>query len=271
MARTDHGPVLKWAGGKRQLLDRILPRMPERMTTYFEPFIGGGAVFFQLAAEGRFRRAVIADRNPDLVNVYRALKEDVAAVIACLERLARRHSETEYYRVREQRPRTLATRAARTIYLNRTGFNGLYRVNKNGAFNVPFGRYERPKILDVARLEAAAQALTNVEILESDFEDVCARARRGDAVYLDPPYLPVSKTASFAEYHREPFGLEEHRRLARVFAELRRRGVAALLSNSDTKETRELFSEFGLERVSARRAINSDRSARGPVDEILVG
>lgn len=261
-------PVLKWAGGKTQLLPQILARLPERIETYFEPFLGGAAVFFALAARDRFQRAVLSDRNPELVSVYRALQEDVEGVIRALSRM--RHSETEYYRVRAASPRGLVQRAARIIYLNKTGYNGLYRVNRSGQFNVPFGSYKNPTICDAENLRAAARALQRVEVVEADFEEVCRRAGAGDAVYLDPPYVPLSKTASFTAYDRHPFGPSEHERLARVFAELGRRGVHALLSNSNTPETRALYSGFRAQKVKVARPINSRPNARGPIDELLV-
>ncbi|MBE7484897.1 MAG: DNA adenine methylase [Polyangiaceae bacterium] len=261
-------PVLKWAGGKTQLLPKILARLPERIDTYFEPFVGGAAVFFALAARGSFRRAVLADRNPDLVAVYRALQQDVEGVIRALGRMS--HSESEYYRVRALSPRGLVQRAARIIYLNKTGYNGLYRVNRSGQFNVPFGKYKNPNFCDAENLRAAAAALQGVEIAEADFEAVCARARPGDAVYLDPPYVPLSKTSYFTAYDRHPFGQLEHERLARVFAELEGRGVDAVLSNSNTPETRALYRGFRAEKVKVARNINSRASARGPIDELLV-
>lgn len=263
-------PVLKWAGGKRQLLPAILARLPQRIETYFEPFVGGGAVFFALAAERRFRRAVLSDRNPDLVDVYLALQSEVGDVIERLKRLRARHSEEEYYRVRAAKPRGRAGRAARFIYLNRTGFNGLYRVNRSGQFNVPFGRYVNPTILDEPRLLAVAACLRDVEISAVDFAVSCARARGRDAVYLDPPYLPRSASSSFSAYYAEPFGAEQHARLARTFAELSERGVATLLSNSDTPETRGLFGAHRVETVAARRSINSVGGGRGAISEILV-
>lgn len=263
-------PVLKWAGGKRQLLREILARLPRRIETYHEPFVGGAAVFFALAAEKRFRHAVIADKNADVVNVYLALRDDVGQVIDRLGRLSRRHSAREYYRIRAERPRSVAARAARILYLNKTAYNGLYRVNQSGQFNVPLGRYDEPRIVDEARLTAASQALSGVDIRVADFEQVCAAARAGDAVYLDPPYLPVSRTSHFAAYHREPFGLTEHQRLARVFKELSQRGVASLLSNSNTRDTRALFGDFEVCVIGVRRSINSNPARRGPVPEILV-
>lgn len=265
-------PVLKWAGGKRQLLPAILAKLPKSMDTYFEPFVGGAALFFALAAEPktRFRHAVLADKNPDLTIVYLALRDDVEKVIERLERYRERHSEREYYRIRASRPTKPHERAARIIYLNKTGYNGLYRVNSRGEFNVPFGRYRNPNICDRERLLAAARALQGVQIRTEDFETVCARAKPGDVVYLDPPYLPVSKTSNFTAYHRESFGIEEHERLANVFADLRKRKVLALLSNSDTAFTRQLYRGFPVDTVSVTRPINSNASLRGKVSEVLV-
>ena len=261
-------PVLKWAGGKRQLQAHILARLPPRIGTYYEPFVGGGAVFFALASQGRFRRAVLGDRNPDLIAVYQALVEDVEGVIRALRKY--RYSESEYYRVREQQPRSLTGRAARIIYLNKTGYNGLYRVNRAGQFNVPFGRHKSPMICDEKNLRAAAQALSRAQVISEDFEKVCRRARAGDAVYLDPPYLPVSKTSNFSAYDPLPFGVDEHQRLAGVFEQLEARGVDAVLSNSFTEQTRAIFGRFQYERVPVKRPINSNASRRGPADEILV-
>lgn len=271
MAARSFDPVLKWAGGKRQLLPEILRRLPEKIDTYYEPFVGGGAVFFALAHERRFKKAVLTDQNPDLIAVYRALKSNLKRLMEVLKEHDAKHCEDYYYSVRDELETTsLVERAARMIYLNKTGFNGLYRVNRSGKFNVPFGRYDKPRILDEPRLIAANKALENVEIAIADFEKSCKRAKPGDAVYLDPPYLPVSSTANFSDYHAEPFGIEEHERLANAFGELAERGVYALLSNSHTKDTRAIFSKFEVEVVKARRSINSVKSRRGPVGEILV-
>jgi DNA adenine methylase len=269
-ARGTAAPVLKWAGGKRQIVKQILDRLPGHIDTYYEPFVGGGAVFFALYNERRFERAVIGDKNPELVNVYRALKEDVSGVIRALKRLKDQHSEEHYYQVRATIPRSETARAARVLYLNKTGFNGLYRVNRSGQFNVPFGRYDEPKIVNEPRLKAAAEALANVEILNEDFEVLAKQAQPGDAVYFDPPYLPVSATAAFAEYYADPFGIDQHRKLAKVFDALSRKGIAAVLSNSDTPVTRGLFEKHNLQIVSVRRAINSVATRRGGVGEILV-
>lgn len=271
MSRAVCRPVLKWAGGKTQLLGKILGQLPARMHTYYEPFVGGGAVFFALAAEGRFERAVLGDRNPELIELYQALADDVESVIRELSAAPYdRNDEATFYEVREQKPRSRAKRAARLIYLNKTGYNGLYRVNRSGQFNVPFGRYKNPKICDAENLRAAAACLKRAELQVADFETVCAEAGPSDAVYLDPPYVPLSKTASFTAYHRDAFGEDEHRRLARAFAELSQRGVVAVLSNSDTPLTRELYAGFDYQVVPVTRPINSRGSGRGAVPELLV-
>jgi DNA adenine methylase len=278
-SEADVKPVLKWAGGKRQLLEPILSfvdrSFPAHIEKYYEPFAGGAAVFFALVARGKFQRARLSDMNADLIRVYSALRDDADAVIVELEKLIELGlTEAAYYQVREKlrqrRPAKVSARAARLIYLNRTGYNGLYRVNSSGEFNVPYGSYKNPRILDRSRLLAAAQALQGVELEVEDFEQACQAAKRGDFVYLDPPYLPVSKTANFASYHSQAFALAEHERLAKTFARLARRGVSTLLSNSDTPEARGLYAAFDTHTVHASRAINSNAARRGKVPELLV-
>jgi DNA adenine methylase len=269
MTRTDAArPVLKWAGGKTKLVESICALLPKKIETYFEPFAGGAAVFFALAKEGRFRKAVLSDSNPELVNVYQALQSDVDGVISALRR--KRYDEESYYRVREQNPSKSIQQAARTIYLNKTGFNGLYRVNRSGLFNVPFGRYTNPTICDEPNLRLVAECLRGVELKVDDFKNVCKFAKMGDAVYLDPPYLPVSATAYFTSYDRHPFLLKEHKQLAKVFSDLAKKKVVAVLSNSDTPETRELYQEWSIAFLQVPRSINSRTSNRGPVSELLV-
>jgi DNA adenine methylase len=266
-------PFLKWAGGKRQLLPRILALVPARVRTYCEPFVGGGAVFFALAAQGRFERALLGDVNPELINCYTAVRDRVGEVTRCLA--AWRNTADDYYRVRGEKPADLspAARAARLIYLNRCGYNGLYRVNSDGAFNVPFGRNTRPRICDPDRLQAASRALRGVELVCGDFITVleaCAPGAR-DFVYLDPPYVPVSRTSSFTAY-AGGFDMDDQRRLAESLQKLSARGVPAVLSNSYCRATLGLYHHDGLRRqkVQARRAINSVASRRGAVAEILV-
>lgn len=265
------GPFLKWAGGKTQLLGSILARLPARMERYHEPFIGGGAVFFALAAQGRFKSAVLADRNEGLIELYSVVRDHVGALIERLQ--PHRYEEAYYYEVRAQDPASLdpIARAARLVFLNRTGFNGLYRVNRKGQFNVPFGRYTNPRICDEVGLRAASAALAGVELRVADFEEVVAGAKPGDAVYFDPPYYPVSASSSFTAYDPYPFREPEQQRLAGVHRALGERGVFALLSNSDTPFTRALYDGLDVETIEASRNINSVGSKRGKITELLVG
>jgi DNA adenine methylase len=266
-------PVLKWAGGKRKLAPRIVAQLPERIHTYFEPFLGSAAVFFHLAATDRFEHAVLADSNGALMDVYVALKKDVDRLLRVLEQKRYRAlGEEEYYSVRALDPAKLDCfeRAARTIYLNKTGYNGLYRQNRSGQFNVPFGRYKKPTIYKEATLRAAAAALGKAKLVVADFEKVVANAGPGDAVYFDPPYVPVSRTAYFTSYAKEAFGEREHERLAEVFGELSKRRVQAVLSNSDTEWTRQLYRSWKMEHLVVPRPINSNASKRGGVGELLV-
>jgi DNA adenine methylase len=260
--------VLKWAGGKTPLTRRILELLPAQMNTYFEPFFGGGAVFFALAREKRFRSAVLSDVNPELVNVYRVLKDNVDGLVKQLQRM--KISEEDFYLERERKPTSAVRQAARTIYLNKTGFNGLYRVNQSGKFNVPYGRHVNPKICDEPNLRAAAAVLKNVELVVEDFERSCKRAQPGDAVYLDPPYLPLSTTASFTSYDRHPFGIAQHERLAEVFDELSEHEISAVLSNSCTADSKRLYRSHHVEFPLVARSINSNSKKRGKIKEILV-
>ncbi|MFC1609938.1 DNA adenine methylase [Myxococcota bacterium] len=259
-------PFLKWAGGKGKLVPQILDRFPEHFGRYHEPFLGGGAVFFALAP----RKAVLSDVNGDLIATYCAIRDRVEQVMAKL----RQHQPTEehFYNVRALESGRLSPieAAARTIFLNRTCFNGLYRVNRRGQFNVPFGRYTNPKICNADNLRAVSEALQNVDIRSESVFDIGRRVRRGDLVYFDPPYDPVSRTASFTSYARGGFGREEQERLATLFGQLAERGVHVVLSNSDTPFIRELYRDFHIEQVFARRAINSRGDRRGPVTEVLV-
>jgi DNA adenine methylase len=270
-ASTGPAPFLKWAGGKTQLLDEILARFPHEIGgTFVEPFVGGGAVFFAMVRHERIRKARLFDRNADLVETYVAVRDEVEAVIKALGQ--HRNEEAWYYEVRGLDPQTLtrAERAARTIFLNKVAFNGLYRVNSKGRFNVPFGRYKNPTICDAEGLRNDARALAIAEIACADFEEGCKDVGPGDAVYFDPPYLPLSKTSSFTSYAKEAFGPEEHARLARVFGEVVDAGAFAILSNSDVPLARELFDGFKIATVEATRNINSKGDKRGAIQEILV-
>jgi DNA adenine methylase len=267
-------PFLKWAGGKTGLLPEILPRLPAKIKTYYEPFVGGGAVFFALAAEKRFERAVLSDSNVELISAYIALAEDREGVIHLLDQHAKKHSEDYYYKIRALDPQRLDLyeRGARAIYLNKTCFNGLYRVNRKGGFNVPFGRYENPPICDAENIRRVSAVLRRkgVRLWRIDFEDVVRGARPGDAVYFDPPYVPASTTANFTAYSAGGFAASDQERLRDVARVLVARGVCVLLSNSDTPFVRKLYQEFRIDEVRARRAINSKGDKRGKVGELLI-
>jgi DNA adenine methylase len=261
-------PFLKWAGGKRQLLEQFERHFPPPGTygVYHEPFLGGGAVFFHL----RPARAVLSDLNSELVEAYQVVRDDVEEVIRRLR--GYRNEEAFYYEMRGRDPQTLtpSERVARMLYLNRTCFNGLYRLNSSGRFNVPFGRYRLPRICRTANLRASSRALAGVELRVQPFEAVLECAQPGDFVYLDPPYQPLSRTASFTAYTRESFDEADQRRLAEVYRELDARGCRLMLSNSHTELVHELYRGFRIVTVQARRNINSRGAGRGPIDEALV-
>lgn len=259
-------PFLKWAGGKGQLLRQFQPLLPRSYGRYFEPFVGGAALFFFL----RPNRATLTDINAELIDCYRAVRDRVEAVIDALGHHT--YDAAHYYRVRDLDPASLSLpeRAARTIFLNKTGFNGLYRVNSAGRFNVPFGRYVNPSICNAPQLRACSAALQGVELEVRDFYHVLDHAVAGDFVYLDPPYVPVSSTASFTSYSAGGFGLRDQERLAELFAELDKRGVQVMLSNSDVPEIPRLYKGFHIDRVEALRTINAKTDARGKVGEIVI-
>ena len=266
-------PVLKWAGGKRQLLPELMRRLPKRFGAFHEPFVGGGALFFALHRAGRLTRTALTDVNPALIEVYLAVRDHLDELIALL--LERKNDKDEYYEVRAWEPADLSLpeRAARVLYMNKTGFNGLYRENSKGKFNVPFGRYEAPNICDEPNLRAVSSALQDVEIAVRDFRDILTHAAPGDLVYFDPPYLPVSVTSSFTAYAKGGFGLSDQRDLRDVARALVTKGVHVLLSNSDTEVIHDMYSEFKgfkIDVVQATRAINSKASGRGKIGEVIV-
>ena len=259
-------PFLKWAGGKTALLPELLKHVPPPPRRYHEPFVGGGALFFAAAP----RRAVLSDMNGELIHCWQQVRDDVCGVLEALADHV--YERTHFEQVRALDPLRLAPadRAARFIYLNKTCFNGLWRVNRAGRFNVPFGRYRNPSFHDPALLIRASRALHGIEILHASFEIALQRTSPGDFVYLDPPYDPLSETASFTSYTREAFGWDDQKRLAAACAALDRRGVRFLLSNSVTPRIRELYRPFEQRLVRAPRHINCKGGARGRVDELLV-
>jgi DNA adenine methylase len=265
------GPIVKWAGGKSRLLDELCARAPEQYRRYFEPFLGGAALYFRL----RPGFAVLSDSNPDLINMYRCVAWNVEAVIRRLARHRESHGADYYYGMRERWncPGGLTAdvdRAAAFIYLNKTCYNGLWRVNSRGKFNVPLGRYDDPAIFDQLQLRAASRMLQRTQLATSHFAEAVAEARAGDFVYFDPPYHPLSSTAHFTSYTSSSFGAEDQRELARVARDLVRRGCAVVVSNSDTAFVRSLYRGFRIDVVDCARAINSKASARGPQRELII-
>jgi DNA adenine methylase len=291
-------PILKWAGGKRQLLPQIRRFYPEQFNRYVEPFFGSGAVFFDLWGAGRLRGhdAVLIDSNPDLIGCYETVRDRLDEVVRELDALASAHAHggrPHYYTVRDEQfnPARDQRRqpggriaytpqlAAMLIYLNRTGFNGLFRVNSRGAYNVPAGRYDRPKICDRPSLARVAAALSSprVQLTFGSFELAREIAGPGDFLYVDPPYAPVSATASFTSYTARPFTTGDQESLQQMVVALSRKGCHLLISNSTAQEIVALYEaaaarSAGLRtvRVPARRAVNSNPSRRGPVDEFLI-
>ncbi len=301
MRRPDpkNRPLLKWVGGKRQLLPALRRFYPRVFGRYIEPFFGSGAVFFDLHAAGRLddHEVVLIDSNPDLIGCYEMVRADAGAVAEALDALADGHARegrAHYYQVRDgdfnpaREQRRLPDGsiaytpqlAAMFIYLNRTGFNGLFRVNGRGGFNVPAGRYERPRIVDRPRLEGVAAALAGprVVLMHASFEAALAIAQHGDFLYIDPPYAPMTPTANFTSYTALRFDAADHQRLQRAVVELARRGCHVLLSNSTAAPIADLYDRnddtrtAGLRamRIPARRSINRDAGGRGPVAEYLI-
>lgn len=260
-------PFLKWAGGKTQLLGDLSAFIPPNYGKYFEPFLGGGALFFYLQPES----ALISDSNAELIQTYEVVRDKVDGLISLLKTYP--HDKDFYYELRGVDPRNLTSvqRAARFIYLNRTCFNGLYRVNKRGQFNVPFGSYRNPTICDEVSLRMASAALTGVTICAGDYYEILqSNAKAGDFVFLDPPYFPVSKYSDFKRYTEKFFYEEDQVRLASYFKVLVDKGVYVLLTNSNTPRIRELYADFYFEVVSTNRNINSKGTRRKNGEDLIV-
>jgi DNA adenine methylase len=267
-------PFLKWAGGKGRLIPQYLPNFPQQFTNYYEPFLGGGAVFFYLAQQPLSFNSVLSDVNPELINVYCCVRDRVEKLIELLEGHDLEHNQCQkeyYYWVRSHSYKKDVERAARLIYLNKTCFNGLYRENSKGEFNVPMGRYKNPKICHGDLLRSVSALLKPVTIEERDFEDVLNYANSAaDFVYFDPPYFPINDTSYFTSYSRDAFTKDDQIRLRDIFVSLANRGVKVLLSNSDCEFIRELYRGFRIKSIWAARAINSKGNNRGKVREVLI-
>lgn len=266
-------PVVKWVGGKRQLLSEISPLLPKRITSYCEPFLGGGAVLFSIQPS----KAIVNDLNSDLITVYEVIRDDVEELI---DNLKKHENSSEYFytiRDMDRNKETYAAmskveRASRLIYLNKTCFNGLFRVNSSGEFNSPFGHYKNPNIVNEPVLRAVNKyfSSSNITFCNEDFAVTLGRISKGSFVYLDPPYDPVSDTANFTGYNRGGFDRNEQIRLKQCCDELTQRGVKFMLSNSATTFIKELYKDYDISIVQAKRAINSDASKRGAIEEVLI-
>ena len=265
-------PFLKWAGGKTNLLGQYEPLFPEWSGDYFEPFIGSGAVFFYLSARPEERNYYLSDLNQEIVDAFCAVRDDVEGVIKLLAKHQQLHSKDYFYQVRGLVPQNLSAleKAARTIYLNKTCFNGLYRVNKKGEFNVPMGNYKKPSILQIETLKAASRALSPADLSTGDYSVLVDKAQAGDFIYLDPPYHPLSKTAMFTNYVAQAFGEKDQMELAEVVTALSKKGCLVMESNSNTDFIKDLYKGFKIQEVWARRSINREKSKRGAITELVV-
>lgn len=271
----DVKPLLKWAGGKRQLVREIISLVPTDFSVYVEPFIGGGAILFELQPE----RAVINDFNFELINVYSVVKNNPSVLIDLLEKHRRNHSKDYYYDIREldrdiENYQLLSNeqRAARIIYLNKTCYNGLFRVNSSGQYNTPYGRYKNPNIVDKKTIEAISNyfGANDVEMMSGDFSAVLRRLDANSFVYLDPPYVPLSSGSSFTGYTELGFDEREQKRLKKECDKMDNKGIRFLQSNSDTPFIRELYKDYNIVTIQSRRAINSIGDRRGDVNEVLI-
>ena len=270
-------PFVKWAGGKRQLIPQIEKHLPEKFSSYFEPFLGGGALLFHLLSENKNLKGYVSDLNSDLVLAYVTIRDNLNGLLKSLQKHSDNYfsdSKSYYYSVRETNPKSQIEKVSRLLFMNRTCFNGLYRVNSKGKFNVPLGRYSNPNIVQEENLRSVNQFLNHNKIIIrcQDFSSTVEKAKRGDFVYFDPPYQPVSKTANFTSYTNGNFGLNDLKRLAKVSNQLTKKGVNVLLSNSSSKQVRELFSskDWEIFEIEANRAINSDSNKRTGHSELLI-
>ncbi len=270
-------PFVKWAGGKRQLIPILNENLPKSFGTYYEPFLGGGALLFHILTERNGKKCSISDLNSDLVLAYTTIRNRINELISslkCHERNYQKDSKSYFYSVRESAPRSEIEKTSRLIFLNRTCFNGLYRVNSKGKFNVPLGKYTNPNIVNEQNLRSVSDILrsSNVSIKCRDFESVLRDAKKGDLVYFDPPYQPVSSTANFTSYTNKDFTSDDLCRLAELCMKLDSKGCKVLLSNSDSKEVSDMFSSkpWKVSKIQANRSINSNSKKRTGHFELLI-
>ena len=274
---TNVKPFLKWAGGKRQLLPELLKYIPKDFNNYFEPFLGGGALFFELYNLGFLenKKVYLSDINEELINTYKTIRDNPKELIIKLKEFKTNHNKEFYYKIRElDRDKNYKnldniTKSARFIYLNKTCFNGLYRVNKKGYFNVPIGSYKNPNILDEENILAVSKALQNIIIKNFDYKEILKEVQSNDFIYLDPPYHPLNETSSFTSYTKNEFLQKEQIELFKTLKELSDK-CFILKSNSDTDFINKLYKDFKIEKILANRAINSKATNRGKILEVLI-
>ncbi|MCL5783532.1 MAG: DNA adenine methylase [Candidatus Thermoplasmatota archaeon] len=269
------GSLLKWAGGKRQMIPYLMGLIPDSFGTYFEPFFGGGALYFELRRRGLLKKAVLSDTNSDLFNLYNVVMKKPLELCNSLKSLPYGNVKEHYYQARELFNNTGITKepvlkSALLLYLNRHCFNGLFRVNSEGSFNVPFGRYKNPGMPDTDQILSVNEAFRDTVFRNEDFESAVSDAVEGDLVYFDPPYMPVSGTSHFTDYTSSGFREKDQIRLHRVAKELWDRGVYVIISNSSTDFLKELYKDFNLKEIMANRAINSIAERRGKVTELSI-
>ena len=276
--RQEPKPFVKWAGGRRQLIPKLLKYVPKSFNNYFEPFVGGGALFFELYNLGilKNKKVYLFDINEELINAYKVIRDYPNELIEKLKEFKAKHNKEFYYQIRElDRNEDYTnldniTKAARFIYLNRTCFNGLYRVNKKGYFNVPMGNYKNPQIVNEENILAVSIALQNTIIKHYDYKEVLQYAQKNDFIYFDPPYYPLTDTSNFTSYTQDDFLEKEQTELFETFKFLANKECFVLESNSDTDFINNLYKEFTIEKVLANRAMNSNGNKRGKITEVLI-
>lgn len=269
-------PVIKWAGGKRQILAYLIDHLPRTWEHYYEPFIGGGALLIALYNQEMVKRATISDANPELVNLYRIIQKRPYDLIQALENSGFKNTREQYLWLRSTfnhirgDPSDAVKRAALFLYLNRHGYNGLWRVNRKGEFNVPFGRYHSPALPSPELIIGFSRMLEHVNIREGDFTNIMRKAREGDFVYCDPPYFPISPTSRFTAYHTTEFSLKDQVRLSKICRILTNRKVSVMVSNSWAPEICELYRGFHCKIIEASRTINSRGDRRTGIPEMII-
>ncbi len=275
MDDIDTPRFVKWAGGKQQLIEQFKPLFPKKFNNYFEPFVGSGAVAFYILQRYKPKKVLLSDINAELINAYNIIKTDVERLTVELRQHKEYHLADKpkyYYEIRGVNPNDLPDleKAARFIYLNKTCFNGLYRVNSKGGFNVPIGSYKNPDIVQEEKLKIISKLLKKTEVNVMNFEKVITKAKKRDFIYFDPPYYPLKKGKSFTSYQKNSFLEEEQEKLADVFRKLHKKGCFCMGSNSDTKFIKKLYKDFNIQFVKARRLINSNAKGRGKINEVVI-